>query len=338
MTHAVSADALFAELDARLKDSRASPYFMQMTATYRKADVIGMYDASLRMFGRSLQGAVCVDLGCKFGHTLALMLAMGAREAIGVDAHEPYIREGEAFIGTAFPKTRFIVTRDGLIDLPPASVDCIYVNEVISHVNPTLLPLLYNEMNCILKPGGILLISDGNNFANASCRMDLLALYDAWENGPAGRNTGRDIVHKSFRAQRKTIIRQLAPQLDEAELEYVTANTFGLFGMRLEAVVAGFVSEKKLVERPYRPGIAPTNPGAGGYVMERWFHPREVELDLASWGFSATQVYPKATHSVTGLKGILVSAFLFARNCIHRLFPEWRRGEAWGFVVRAVKN
>jgi SAM-dependent methyltransferase len=337
--HDMPADALYRRIEAAQVEGHASPYFAQMTETYKRSDIRHMYDGSLRLFGRSLEGTVCLDFGCKFGHTLPLMLAMGAREAIGVDAHEPYVREGAAIIGAALPQTRFLLTRDGLIDLPSESVDCIYVNEVISHVNECLLPLLYNEMQRILKPGGMLLISDGNNFASATCRDDLIKLYDAWENGPAGTNTGRDVVHESFREQRRKIIKGHAPQLSDTDLDYVAANTFGLYGERLKAVVNRYVSEGKLIERRYRPGIAPTNPGAEGYLMERWFHPAGVEIELATLGFTAKQVYPLvADVPITDLRSVVIRIILFGRGLLNRAFPDRRRGESWGFIIRAVKN
>jgi hypothetical protein len=193
-------------------------------------------------------------------------------------------------------------------------------------------------MHRILRPGGTLLISDGNNFASSTCREDLVALYDAWENGPAGRDTGRDVVNEPYREQRRAIIKRQAPQLSAADLDYVATNTFGLFGERLKAVVDGYVSEGTLIERRYRPGIAPTNPGAEGYLMERWFHPAEVELDLATLGFTAKQIYPAIDVPMTSFKSVVIKAILLLRAWFFRVFPERRRGESWGFVIRAVKN
>jgi hypothetical protein len=186
----------------------------------------------------------------------------------------------------------------------------------------------------VLKPGGVLLILDGNNWANRECRADLLQVYDAWENGPAGRSTGRDVVTQPYCEMRRALIARLRPDLDPETQRYLAAMTFGWFDKKLEKVVMAYRPGVKFVERRYRPGVAPTNPEAGGFVMEREFYPRQVELELEILGFDAQQLLWRS-RCVRDLISTLRRRLREPRLFLSR---EARRAENWGFVIRARKR
>lgn len=311
-----------------------SDYFVSVTATMAKPEVAGSYIDLLEAADVDLSAKTAVDLGCKFGHALPLLLQFGAKQAIGVDAQERYLAEGQRVFGRLYSQIEFQLCEEGYLELESDSVDFVFANEVISHVNPAYLPVLYGEIARVLKPGGVLLISDGNNWANRECRADLLQVYDAWENGPAGRSTGRDVVTQPYCELRLALIAQLRPDLDAKTQRYLAATTFGLFGKRLEKVVMAYRPGEKFVERRYRPGIAPTNPEAGGFVMERAFHPRQVELELETLGLEARQLLWRARSArefVSTVRRRLGDPRLFFSR-------EARRAENWGFVIRARKR
>lgn len=328
------ATRIYARLLHENRDLAVSDYFASVTATMAKPEVAGSYVDLLATADVDLDGKTAVDLGCKFGHALPLLVALGAKRAIGIDAQERYLAEGRRVFGQLYPQVEFQLCEEGYLELESDSVDFVFANEVISHVNPAYLPVLYGEIARVLKPGGVLLISDGNNWANAECRADLLQVYDAWENGPAGRATGRDVVTESYREMRRSLIARLRPDLDAETQDYLAATTFGLFGQRLEKVIMQFQPEEKFVERRYRPGIAPTNPDPGGFVMERAFHPRQVELELEILGLEAKQILrrPRGVRDFisTLRRRLRAPRLLYSR--------EARRAENWGFVIRACKR
>ena len=292
----------------RLAQASALPgvpdYYVKMTQLFDANEIWKDYIDVLRL-APSFEGGVVADIGCKYGHVLPLFHAMGAKSSIGVDVDDEYLRVGNAaFEAIGFP-ARLVKSDEAYLPIDSDSVDFVLVNEVISHVNPAYLDTLYAEIVRILKVGGTVLIADGNNRANASCVADLNQLFMAWEKGPTGTNTGRDIVDAPYLNLRKQIITSLHPQLTGNELNYLAENTSGLFGERLEIEVSKYMRGEGWVPRPYRPGVCPTNPGPGGVVMERAFHPIQVELTLAEFGIQARQVYPRSKIDRASIRGLL---------------------------------
>jgi SAM-dependent methyltransferase len=235
---------------------------------------------------------VVVDFGCKYGHLLPWFVVAGVSEAIGVEVEDSYVEEGRSIFEALYANVRILKEEQGCIPLQPDTVDFVLVNEVISHVNPTYLDMVYAEIARVLKSGGRVLISDGNNIANAECQAALTPLYEAWENGPDGTKTDRDTVSESYLTRRRKIIQSRHPRLDPTRVDFLARNTSGLFGDFLIRVIDEYVQTGELIRRPYRRGVCPTNPSPSGVVMERGFHPVQVELALASYGLEAWQVLP----------------------------------------------
>lgn len=314
-------------------------HYAEMTQLYGEQGLWKAYLDILRLARPSFAGCVVVDIGCKYGHVLPLFYAMGAHNCIGVDVEDEYLRIGNtAFDAIGFP-ARLVKSDEAYLPIESDSVDFVLVNEVISHVNPTFLDTLYTEIARILKPGGTVLISDGNNRANAGCVSDLHQLYIAWENGPVGTNTGRDVVDTVYRDFRRHMIAVHNPELTGEVLDYLADNTSGLFGDRLLIEVGKYLRKEGWVERAYRPGICPTHPGSGGVVMERAFHPVQVELALAEVGIQAIQVYSLMLGSggstLRNRLGRLARKLQLA--WLQLFAPSALRGRTWAFQIVGTK-
>jgi SAM-dependent methyltransferase len=334
--------SLFQDLYRRRHELDASDYFHYFTKSMAEG-LWKDYEALLRRFPESLAGKDVLDFGCKFGHVIPQAIAMGARSAIGIDVIEEYVEAANRVLGRVFPTARFYRTDQCLIPLPSASVDCLLANEVISHINPMFLETFYAEACRVLRTGGYILISDGNNLANERCRDALTPLYRAWENGPAGTKTDRDVVGEPYIDTRRRLIRAQCPGLAADAVDYLTLNTSGLFGEQLRRVVADYVSNRGFVERPYREGIYPTCPIASGVVMERGFYPQQVELALKCYGVEARQILDSAWaggSSRLGWKGKVKRLLAKGRESMRRSMTsvERRRGETAGFQILGVKR
>ena len=189
---------------------------------------------------------------------------------------------------------------------------------MISHVNPSYLDSLYAEAVRVLRPGGWLLISDGNNLASPSCREALVDVYDAWENGPAGRRTDRDVVHRPFVEIRRELIEAWHPDLSQERTAYLARNTSGLFGDDLRRVAEAYVGGGRWVERPYRRGQCPTNPLPAGVVMERGFYPEQVALTLRALGMEARELSDRLRTRPVGWRARARDAVAGLRHQIRR--------------------
>ena len=216
------------------------------------------------------------------------------------------------------------------------------MNEVISHVNPSFLDTVWREMARILRPGGMLFISDGNNRANLEVQAVLPELYDKWENGPDGVRTDRDVVEDNFLGRRAKIVAERCPEMTAKQVEFVAVNTSGLFGDVLLDTIERYRTTGELVLRPFQKGMCPVNPTGSGVVMERAIHPIQLELALAEYGFSAHQLKPVPFKPFTrpGLVGLLKDSVVYLRHQLRTLKedPEDYRSNNVGFQLIAVKQ
>lgn len=252
--------------------------FSERCAAGHWRDYVGKFDG----FTRNLKGAVFVDFGCKFGHITPLLKHLGVEQIYSVDVDREHLDQGAKFIGKRYGSI-YVESQDCMVDIPSNSVDMILVNEVISHINPSILDSFYQEMCRILKPGGEIIISDGNNYANFSTYSDLIDWYLLWEHGKS-----KEFGEKNYSASRRSIIRRTIPGLTNIALDTIAENTAGLAGEGLTAAARRY-QEGTFQPRPIRIGVAPTHPTIG-VVMERGFYPIEVELSLRRYGVDTVQL------------------------------------------------
>lgn len=244
----------------------------------------------LKWFKSNLDDKVFLDFGSKFGHLTPLIRSQGATKIYSVDVDPIHIDQGSKFIAPLYG-SEYSFSDEGYIEIPSDSVDLILVNEVISHVNPMYLDRLYSECSRVLKVGGEIVISDGNNLSHEQTWTDLVEWYELWEHG-----SSKEFGDGNYLKRRQGEVARLAgSRLSESEVEYVALNTSGMFGERLHKTVAQYVRTRSLIERPYQPGISPTHPELG-VMMERGFFPAQVELALKTYGIDAVQL--KGSHPV----------------------------------------
>jgi SAM-dependent methyltransferase len=242
----------------------------------------------------NFQNKAIVDFGCKYGHSVPFLVCSGARHITGIDGYDEYLKAGASVFERLYANVKMMASNEGFIPIQSETVDLVLMIEVISHINPSYLDTVFSEVLRIMKRGGVLFIADGNNLANQGCRKALVPLYEAWENGPNGTKTDRDVVEVSFLTRRKNIIRNLYPQISTDKLDDLALNTSGLFGSYLEKTIDEFVQTGKLIRRPYLTGICPTNPIGYGTVMERGFYPQQVAMNLSQHGIEPHHVLIRA--------------------------------------------
>jgi SAM-dependent methyltransferase len=272
-----------------LGQTEALGYAKRLFAQFRDG---GAADASINVkpFVPWISGKVVVDMGCKYGHYVPIFLKFGARAIICIDVIPEYIDIGRKVFATKYQNVSYLLVEGPLLPLQPESASFVWLNEVVSHINPMFLDPLFAEIGRILQPGGAVQISDGNNLLNAYCRKSLLRVYRGWEQAEPGTDTGRDTVDRCFKSRRKALISTYAPDLSESDLECLALNTSGLWGELLKKEVASYKDSKMLVRRPYRDGCSPAAPENGGAVMERGFYPEQLVMALWNLGFAAWEI------------------------------------------------
>jgi SAM-dependent methyltransferase len=280
------------------------------------------YQSVLRHVPVSFNDKVVLDFGCKYGLASPLFFEMGAKQFYGVDIYDRMLEIGKQLLEEYGDTVRFIKNSAGYIPLQPESVDIVILNEVISHIHPTQLDTIYEEIARILKIDGVLFISDGNNLRHPGYfKNTLVPLYDAFENGPDGEATTPEgvLITQSFLSTRKQMIRVLCPDLDAEKVEYLAKNTAGLFGNFFHQTVDQFVQTGELICRPYRRGMWPVSPGSGA-IEERGFYHEQVEMTLNNYGFLTRRVFlDKPDIKIFNLVGFLKDLFDFFRILIGRI-------------------
>ena len=250
------------------------------------------FETVIKRIPLALNERIVVDFGCKYGMLTPLLHVLGAGKIIGIDAYQSYVEDCRKAFGDFYDNVRFELSDHGYIPLNPETADLIILNEVISHINPAYLDTVYSEIHRVLKKGGMVFISDGNNLdCPGYLQNHLIPLYKALELGPDGTTSEGVTIKKSYTTLRKERILERYPGLEKADVDFLALNTSGLYGDQFTKVIDKYVQTGELVLRPYRTGICPVSLGQAAEVEERGFYPKQVELTLKGLGFICAHNY-----------------------------------------------
>jgi SAM-dependent methyltransferase len=272
-----------------------------------------------------VQGRVVVDGGSGFGMVSNLCAAWGAERVWSVEVHEPMVRSHGLINRQFFPEFagRVVPLRGDVssLPIPDASVDVVMSIEAISHyydVNRFL-----DECARVLRPGGWLVISDGNNGANPRIRRETEELWERFEHGPMGPCGEHDIPEPMI-SRRERVIRAAFPALAPETVTSLADCTSGMDRDAIVAAVAEHLAGGPAPDSPYRRGQCPREP-EWGYYLEQLFDPRDLARRLERRGFAARAI----PHF-----GGAANDLLLAANHVLRRFPTYRWARAYRVAAR----
>jgi SAM-dependent methyltransferase len=268
---------------------------------------------------------VVVDAGSGFGMVSNLMAAWGARHVCSVEVHAPMALSHRHVNAAHFPglRDRVSTMRGDASHLPlrSASADLVISIEAISHYFD--VDLFLDECARVLRPGGHVLVSDGNNGANPRIRAHTVELWDRFERGPEGR-FGEHEVPEPMIVRRQRVLRQEFPQLATAQVTALSEVTSGMDRAQIVAAVGAHLAGGPAPAQRYARGTCPRDP-EWGYVMEQLFDGRDLAARLARRGFAAT-----ALPHFGGAANDLVHT----ANLVLRRLPTHRWARAYRVVGR----
>ncbi len=140
----------------------------------RDHDVSQNYQAFLSQFSPA-QKLDILDFGCGPGRDLRHFLSLGHRP-VGLDGSHAFCTMASANTGCPVLHQHFLS-----LALPPHAFDGIFANASLFHVPGQELPRVLQELNCALRPGGILFSSNprGNSEGWSGQRYGHFMEFDA---------------------------------------------------------------------------------------------------------------------------------------------------------------
>ena len=138
----------------------------------------------------------------------------------------------------------------------------------------------------MLRPGGTLIVSDGNNVRNAKIRRHTEQMWSDHESDP--RSTPPDTLADDpwqLVEHRRRIVAEAAPELDRDVVWRLALNTSGMVHGEITEAVARYLETGVEPDQPYRPGTLIVHPDQE-IVIERLFDPYELADEIAAHGFT----------------------------------------------------
>ena len=218
------------------------------------------------------------------------MAAWGARRAIALDLFGPMTDSHRRLLDSHFPRLRRIVlpVRGDAQAMPvkSASVDLLISIEAVSHDYD--VDAFLDECARVVRPGGTLLISDGNNGANPALRRFTEQLWERFEVGPTGP-FGDHVVEETMVARRASIIAARFPELAPERVRSLAEATSGMVRTEIEQAVASHLAGGPAPAARYRFGMVPRDPHWGS-VAEALVAPRVLAAQIERRGFHARAI------------------------------------------------
>ena len=232
-----------------------------------------------------------LDIGCGFGLRTICMSLLGCRSALGVDISSE-MTSGFRTLLRKFPELNIEIRNEDFLlgDYQSDSFDVAILYEAISHIRDT--DFLLDKVKEVLRPSGVLYISDGNNDLCLIKRFGLRKRWERSECGPIDESMadhGREVDRLPFLQARMEIIRKAYPLLDSNTVQTIAQETQGMWGEQITNAARSFLETGRIEEQasfPYR------NPYTGEF-SEFGFNPFTLARKLERKGFRCQLVPPR---------------------------------------------
>ncbi len=235
--------------------------------------------------GRPPEGIAVLEGGSCFGLGLVLLACLGAAKVRGIEI-VPWMVEFAQRARDILPpalRGRIEAVAGSVNDLPFADgeFDVILSLEAISHYLD-YRPFLA-EAHRVLRPGGVLVVSDGNNGLNPLIRSKTAAMWASHEVDPGPRSTDTDSPFL-FVPRRQQIIEAAFPALEVEEAHRLALHTSGMVREQIVDAIRDYLETGRLPRGPYRRGELSIHPDHE-VAMERLFNPYALGKEIESYGF-----------------------------------------------------
>jgi ubiquinone/menaquinone biosynthesis C-methylase UbiE len=225
-------------------------------------------------------GIDVLDVGSGFGVVLVWIASLGAR-AHGLEIVSWKVDDVRAYL-LELPnhiRKRVTVRQGSAAEMPygDSSFDLVLAIEAVSHYLD-YEPFL-SEARRVLRPGGKLLVVDGNNGLNPAIRRHSKQIWAEHE---------RDVLDGDspwlFVRKRQEIIEKSFSQIDAPEAHELALRTAGMVRAEVIEAVNAYIESGRLPNKAYKRGELSVHP-EDEMVMERLFNPYGLAREIRAQGF-----------------------------------------------------
>lgn len=234
----------------------------------------------------AIENKVIIDAGCGHGTLCLLLGLMRAKKVYGIEYLPEVIEQARYIIRSSGLSNIELIQSDiADVDIPPESLDGIFSIEAISHYRN--YDLFLERARSWLRPGGFLLVSDGNNGASRTVKRNIKEIWNAFENVPESL-----VIHTHVKngpcyvESRRDIILRKYPELTSEQAMQYAKMTAGYTLDSTLLAVGQFIKGDFTLKSEWTPDMCPLDPKTDMY-MERLVDPRQLARYLDSIGFSA---------------------------------------------------
>jgi ubiquinone/menaquinone biosynthesis C-methylase UbiE len=273
-------------LDAGLPEY--DPWFYRYYDDLNDQDSVAVFlrhlSDRLEFGGVQPEGKRVLDAGCGFGFTLVTLAALGAAEAHGIEIHDGMVQTMRRYLDL-LPREladRICLLHGDVSAMPyeDSSFDLILSFEAISHYRD--VDAFIRDSYRILRPAGVLVVSDGNNGLNPVTRRKTREIWDAFELGPKGVSIHGHVVHHHYEEERRQYIAERFPAVPSERMAH---ETFGMTFLEVAAACERHRQDGSFPGSIYDHATVPVNPD-DGTVIERLFNPYALARRMRAVGFS----------------------------------------------------
>src|SRR3990170_3841698 len=175
------------------------------------------------------RGKSFLEIGSGYGFGCLFLALLGAGEVHGIELLPAAVQAAED-AKRRLDRRLAVVFRQGdaVRGLPydDRRFDVVLLLEVISHIVVADLSAFIRDVVRVLRPGGIVYISDGNNARSWKRRGDNYRIWERFDQGPptkAGETVCGHVVKVPYMEVRKDLALQAVPSLSTAEAEAIAA-------------------------------------------------------------------------------------------------------------------